>query len=249
MNESSHWYTKSGEACYEVKRAKGDGMRPTTLADARKLNLLPSVTTITRVLNAPALVEWKIRNAIEAALTTPRLDCESVDDFAGRVLSVDTESIADAAKQLGTDVHAAVESCLTGKAYPPELEKFVASVYAEVNRIGHVTATEKIVVGEGYAGKTDCIAENDLFINVFDFKTTKAKKLPKESYPEHRLQLAAYAGALGDTGNKRIVTVNIYISTVNPGEISVCQNPDWQQDLAMFKHALELWMWMNDYRP
>lgn len=249
MNESSHWYTKEGLPCYEVKRAKGDGMRPTTLADARKLNLLPSVTTITRVLNAPALVEWKIRNAIEAALTTPRMDGESIDDFASRVLAVDTESIADAAKQLGTDVHTAIELALAGEPYQADLERFVAPACVEVRRLGYIAATERILVGESYAGKTDCITENDGEITVWDFKTTKAKKLPKESYPEHRLQLAAYAGALGNTGNKRVTTFNIYISTINPGQISVCENADWQSDFAMFKRTLELWQWMNDYRP
>ena len=43
---ASHWYDLDGQPCHEVPRAKGDGMRPTTLADARKLHLLPSVTNV-----------------------------------------------------------------------------------------------------------------------------------------------------------------------------------------------------------
>lgn len=251
MKDSSHWYTREGAACYEVPyKDPAKGMRPTTLSDARKLGLLPSVTTITRVLAAPALVQWQIRNAIEATLTTPRIEGESIDDFANRVLAVDTESIADAAKELGSLIHADIEQVLKdGSLYHPELVPFTSSAVKAVNTIGHVVATEKILIGQGYAGKTDCIVESDNLISVLDFKTTKAKKLPAESYPEHRLQLSAYAAALGNTGNKPISTFNIYISTINPGQIQVCQNPDWQQDFAMFQKVLELWQWMNDYKP
>ena len=109
--------------------------------------------------------------------------------------------------------------------------------------------TERTLIGEGYAGKTDCVAENHDFITVIDFKTTGAKKLPKESYDEHRYQLAAYAKALGNTGNKRIRTANIYISTARPGEISVCINDEWQEDSKTFALILELWKRVNNYQP
>jgi hypothetical protein len=250
VKSSSHWYTREGLACYEVPyKDPAKGMRKTTLADARKMSLLPSVTTITQVLAAPALVEWLRREAILAAVTTPRKDGEDLDSFVERCLSVDAEDTADKAKQLGTDIHDAIENLLSGTAYQRiDLDPFVIPAGKAVQEIGRVTATEKILVGDGYAGKTDCICENDLFINVIDFKTTKAKKLPKESYPEHKLQLAAYAACLGNTGNKHISTFNIYISTINPGQISVCQNPDWDKSYAMFKNVLELWQWQNDFK-
>ena len=44
-SESSHWYTREGAPKYTVE-AKNGNPRNTTLADARKLNLVPSVTTI-----------------------------------------------------------------------------------------------------------------------------------------------------------------------------------------------------------
>ena len=42
--ESTHWYDKEGNPAYEVEAKKG-GMRPTTLRDARVLDLVPSVTS------------------------------------------------------------------------------------------------------------------------------------------------------------------------------------------------------------
>ena len=73
--------------------------------------------------------------------------------------------------------------------------------------------------------------------------------MPAKSYPEHRLQLAAYAAALGNTGDEPITTVNIYISTINPGEIVVCENQDWKADFAIFKKVCELWCWQNNFIP
>jgi hypothetical protein len=249
MKDSSHWYTKDGLACYEVPyKDPSKGMRATTLADARKMNLLPSVTTITKVLNAPALVEWLRREAILAAVTTPRIEGEDLDAFVERCLNVDAEDTADKAKQLGTDIHDAIEKAMAGKGFSDELMKFVGPVVECTAKIGRIIAAEKIVVGDGFAGKLDCLLENDLFINVIDFKTTKAKKLPTKSYPEHRLQLAAYCGALIDIGHKQISNFNVYISTINPGEISVCHNPDWQQEFEIFKKVLDIWQWQNNYK-
>ncbi len=39
MSKSQHWYDRDGKAVFEVPKAKGGGTRPTTIADARKLNL------------------------------------------------------------------------------------------------------------------------------------------------------------------------------------------------------------------
>jgi len=54
MSKSMHWYDRDGKAVFEVPKAKGDGMRATTIADARKLNLYPSVTTVLSVIAKPA---------------------------------------------------------------------------------------------------------------------------------------------------------------------------------------------------
>ena len=250
MKDSSHWYRKDGTACYEVPYSDpSKGMRSTTLADARKMGLLPSVTTITKVLAAPALVEWLRREAATAVATTPRNPDEPLDDFVERCLTVDAESVADAAKQLGTDVHDAIEKAMSGQPYQVELQPYVLPTILAAGSFGRVVAAEKILVGDCYAGKTDCILENDEAITVVDFKTTKAKKLPTKAYPEHKLQLSAYANALGNVGNKRIRTVNIYISAIEPGKISVVENEDWQKDYAIFKLVCAIWQWQNSFNP
>src|SRR5512136_668210 len=73
--ENAHWYRRDGEPLHSVPSAKGEP-RPTTLRDARKLGLLPSVTNVLGVINKPELVEWKMTQAVLAALTLPRLEGE-----------------------------------------------------------------------------------------------------------------------------------------------------------------------------
>ena len=229
MKESSHFYSRDGQPKYEVLYADpSKGMRKSTLADAKKHGWLPSVTTITRVLAAPSLVEWLRREAATAVATTPRRPDEPLDDFVERCLAVDAESVADAAKELGSAIHAALELALgVGLSLDMgEYSKFTNPAIAAVHDLGRVVATEKILVGDEYAGKTDCIVENDEWLTVIDFKTTGSKVLPKKSYFENQMQLAAYAKALGNTGTKKIRTANIYISTKRPGEISVCVHDD-----------------------
>lgn len=239
-----HWYNRAGDPCHFVEKKDGSGFRPTTLADARKNGWLPSVTTITKVLAAPALVEWKVRNAIEAALTTPRIEGETLDQFADRVMEIDAESIGKAARDLGTEVHQAIEDCMDSKTYNKELESFVAPAVAAAFRYGIPYMSEQILVGEKYAGKVDVVMQDELGnLTVVDFKTTKAKTLPKKSYVEHRLQLAAYAKVIGSRVNK---TVNIYISTINPGEVSITEN-EWVDDFVAFSRVVDVWYWQNSY--
>ena len=66
---------------HTVPSAKGEA-RATTLRDARKLGLLPSVTNVLGVINKPELVEWKMTQAVLAALTLPRRDGGGEDGFA-----------------------------------------------------------------------------------------------------------------------------------------------------------------------
>ena len=56
--EAGHWYKRDGATAYTIEGANGK-VRNTTLRDARKHGLLPSVTTIMRVAASPALEKWK----------------------------------------------------------------------------------------------------------------------------------------------------------------------------------------------
>ena len=84
---ASHWYYPDGTPLHEVPRADGKGTRPTSLRDARKLGLFPSVTNVLSILAKPGLEAWKQEQAILAALTLPRTENEPLDEFARRVVA------------------------------------------------------------------------------------------------------------------------------------------------------------------
>jgi hypothetical protein len=243
-----HYYdAATGEPRHFIAKKDGSGLRPTTVADARKNGWLPSATTILKCLDKPALTMWHKRNAAIAALTTPRNEGEDLDTFLERILSRDSESISDAAKQLGTEVHDAIEKSLTGEAYSDALRPFVGPVLSAMTQFGKPVLVEKTVVGDGYAGRVDLVADDGEYLTVIDFKTTGSAKLPKKSYTEHAMQLACYGAALENLEHKGIRTCNIYISTARPGEISVAINEDWGNDYEGFRLTMALWRWLNKF--
>ena len=69
--ESGHWYEMDGTPRYRIVGKNGKE-RNTTLADARKLDLLPSVTTIMKEAAKPGLERWKGDQLLLSALTLTR---------------------------------------------------------------------------------------------------------------------------------------------------------------------------------
>lgn len=256
-NDSSHWYFDDGRPCYEMEKKDGSGMRPTTLADARKLNLLPSVTTILKVLAAPALQSWLIEQAVLAAMTTPRLAGEADDAFIQRVLHTERHQDQEAqkARDRGTEIHDGMEAMLQGKPVSDDLLPWIEPAYLHLkSKIYCVLKTECVLVGEGYAGRTDLVSDTSpntvgAFL-IADFKSTK--KLPERgSWPEHRLQLAAYAAAAEPNLTAgSIRTANLYISTVERGKFAYYENPPWLPDYNQgFEPLVRHWQWSTQYAP
>src|SRR5437016_2468468 len=106
-SDNAHWYRRDGAPLHSVPSAKGE-MRPTTLRDARKLGLLPSVTNVLGVINKPELVEWKMTQAVLAALTLPRMEREDLGVFARRVVE-DAQRQVRTAADFGSAFHAGAE--------------------------------------------------------------------------------------------------------------------------------------------
>ena len=117
IKESTHWYNAEGKPAYTIVGANGKE-RNVNLRDARKLNLVPSVTTVMGVAAKPALENWKIDQALMAALTLPREENESLDDFMKRAKLDSKQQAIDAAAS-GTAIHADVESGFSNGAESP----------------------------------------------------------------------------------------------------------------------------------
>lgn len=251
--ESAHWYHPDGQPCFELPKASGDGMRAPTVRDARKMNLLPSVTTILKVLHKEALVNWLIEQAVLAVVTTPRLPGEPEDAFIKRVLQDQKvqEEEAGVAREKGKQIHDALQNLFIGKEIEAhEFREWVTPCYNEISKLGTFLFAERTVIGPGYAGTADLGLINCDCIDLVDWKSTG--RLPdRESWDEHKLQLSAYAKAVHMLyPDKTIRTFNAYISTKEKGDYKVFQNPNWEYTFNQgFTPILKYWQWVKDYTP
>ena len=65
FDEGSHYYWRNGDSCRELPlKTDPSRTRKTTIKDARKLGLVPSVTTVLKAKNSPALASLKQRKVV-----------------------------------------------------------------------------------------------------------------------------------------------------------------------------------------
>ena len=261
---ASHWYYPDGTPLHEVERADGKGTRPTSLRDARKLRLFPSVTNVLSVLAKPALDAWKQEQAILAALTLPRRNNEPLDDFAKRVVADMTSQVRDAA-DLGSAIHAAVENYAQSGDVPenPDVLRLFEPARAWFDaEVEEVHAVEAVVSHSewGYAGRVDLVASlrSTGRPTVVDFKTQKSR-LGKDGsfqplyYDTWPLQLEAYRRALGKQfpafAAADIASVVIGSTEPVPVSMKVWTREEAAARLRAFLAARQLWIWSKGYCP
>jgi len=261
---SSHWYFPDGTPLHQVPRADGKGDRPTSLRDARKLGLFPSVTNVLSILAKPGLEAWKIEQGILAALTLPRNEDEPLDDFAKRVVA-DMSSEVGRAADLGSAVHAAIEGYAQGRWLPEDQE--VARLFQPAREWfdAEVLAVHSVEIAAahtewGYAGRVDLVAtlKSTVRPTVIDFKTQKTRRdkdgsfkpILHDTWP---LQLEAYRQALvsRDKGlaNAAIASVVIGSSEPVPVVVKVWGDADKAGFFRAFLAARDLWVWQKNYCP
>jgi len=246
IQESTHWYSPNGDPAYTVIGANGNE-RATTLRDARKLNLVPSVTTIIGVAAKPGLENWKIDQALMSALTLPKGDDESLDEFMKRAKQDAKEQSYKAAER-GTEIHAEVESGFsmvgcTATAYLA-VRKVLDSLYPDKQWVSEASFT----CHAGFGGKIDLYSPDGI---VVDFKTKdgiEGADAQKLVYDEHGLQLSAYAKGLGFSNPAR---VSIFIDRTNPEIVShhVWDTESHAKHLGMFMNLVNYWQLSKCYVP
>jgi hypothetical protein len=258
----SHWYSLDGKPCHTVPTKDGGDTRNTTLRDARKLNLLPSVTNIIGILDKPQLTKWKMREVAKAAIAIPGPQGEEpVERFADRAIEAAMSQVSDAA-DLGTKIHNAIENLMRGSAEEPsaEMQPYVKPVLDWMRKVGvKVTHSEIVLVNavHGFAGRVDALftwGEPDApNMGILDYKTTKTKPDQKvEAYDEHALQMAAYAAThYGAEYLNRVVAANIFISTTEPGRIEVVKHDKERlvEAYEAFTQMCAIWRFRKGYDP
>ena len=248
-SQAGHWYTRDGAPMYEVEAKKG-GMRATTIRDAVKLDLVPSVTLILSVAAKPGLEAWKAKQILEASLTLPWNDGESIDEYAVRVIE-DSKAQSIKARDKGTALHAAIERSIRGEdAY--EWSEHIGAIWTAADQYGLDLASGEAEhsfasTSFGYGGKIDFHRDDPPF--VCDFKTKNDIQDNKQLvWPEHVQQLAAYGFGLFPAQNFR--AFNIFIG-LEDRQVRVVEHewPDLVEAFAQFRCLLEYWQRIKRFGP
>ena len=264
MSKSQHWYDKDGKAVFEVPKAKGGGMRATTIADARKLGLYPSVTTVLGVLDKPQLTDWKLAQVSNWCHGNPPQDNEGVDSYARRATEGAFAQVTEAA-DLGTAIHAALESHFKGLPVPEGYDAYVQPVAVLLAKEGIKLREHELRLVNtqlGYAGTTDAVFEDAAGdVGILDFKSRKTKPSQKcEPWETEPMQIAAYSAAkfglftdphLSRPYLKAPFGANVYISTTEKGRVEIVRYDCNQLEDAWvaFRNALNLWQYLRGYKP
>jgi hypothetical protein len=238
--ESTHWYTRAGEPAYTVKDAKGND-RPTTLRDARKLGLYPSVTSIIRLAAAPGLEIWKRNQVLMSAMTLPRLPDQSESDWMDAV-AMDAQEQGKKAAERGTAIHKELESRDSAGEYAKHV---INAAKAREDWVGVSLweAERSFSHPLGFGGKCDdsCAAA------IVDYKTTEKDLKTIKTWPEHAWQLGAYREGL-QMPTARCAIVYVHAETAEAKVIELDED-ELKQGWDCFKALLAFHQAKTGYKP
>jgi hypothetical protein len=248
--DSSHWYRQDGKPFYTITGANGVD-RSVTLRDARKINAVPSVTTVLQIVAKPQLEAWKVRQGVMAALTLPRVAGEDDDALLARI-DADGRAQAKAAAEEGTRIHDAIEQSFIDwghvpTQYMPHVEatrKKIAELFPGVN---DWRAEDYFCHARGFGGKVDLHSPSTGIVIDYKGKDGDFSDKKKLAYDQH-YQLAAYQTGLGLGLN---VCANIFVSRTHPGLVAeyVWTREQMQEGWDVFSAALQLWKAIKKYDP
>ena len=242
-----HWYDKDGNPRHITNG------RATTLRDARKHNLVPSVSTVWGdMVNKPMLHRWKENGMMEAMYNGDGcINCDEENLFEARERSARDVFYAmqQDTQDRGTTVHDALEKKFKGEKIPAGFSEICNNVEEALDRVcGKQTwVPEKTFAHrEGYGGMVDLHSEKFCV----DFKTKaldpdKEVIIKKMIYPDHGVQLAAYDYGLGNSGR---ALINLFID-VNSRRVYEWEHENPEYNLECFMAALKLWKLMKKYDP
>jgi len=246
-----HWYRNSdGSPCYEINYADGRPGKTPTLADAKRIGLSPGVTSVLGILDKPGLTNWRIEQAILAALTNPVIHDQMPHEQMLSVIRKDADAQSQQAMQRGTDIHDAIEKRLGKQPVPEQYQPHTEAVVDKLLTVAPESAGQWQVEahlpgGLGYGGRCDLYS--DEFI--IDFKTKEFGSDDKvQGWPEQEVQLVAYD--LGFGGPQRRL-VNVFVSASVPGLVRWFEWPEKGYDAAVKKWwaTLACWQAWKGYYP
>ncbi len=219
----------------------------------------PGVTTVTDVLDKPALVKWKREQVAQAAIAhAERLladrEAGNADAAVAFLLAVRDEGRNS--RERGSRIHAALEAVLRREQIVVDARDRAAIDGARTwlnERKVQPIEVEAYLINEtvGFGGTCDLIAEIEGEVWLLDWKTSKTVAWANgKVYDELRLQLAAYARAefiarLGDPERYQLPEITRYgIVHVTDGGTRLYPAEVTEADWITFRACL----WIHGWR-
>jgi hypothetical protein len=250
-SDSSHWYAfENGiwsplytpEKNYTLREARKD-------KEAGRI-VVPSVTTIFKVLAKPQLVKWQMEQVALACWNSGIAPGIGKEDFIEQ--TVDTANNASkGAMDLGTRIHQSIEDCLAGRDYDADLKLYVSAVMAKRAEMGIRWSVVEECVGStkyGYAGRGD--DRTDETKTLRDYKSRKSNGKKVAVYETDFVQLSAYMFAAWGNEAFRSGTAELWgISTTEPGLLTVTTKtgPELVPYFECFLSLCNVWRHMNSF--
>jgi len=215
--------------------------------------LVPSVTTILRVIDKPALVGWAARETAGAAWDQ-RFALARIDDRDAAVDLLKNARFRTGRRAMlkGSTIHAVAEALSTDAPLPDYGEDEAPYVDAFVSFVSTFAPRFELVEGTvfsdtcDYAGTFDFLARIDGFLVLGDHKTGKG------IYPEVALQLAAlrYADRVWNRETGELTPMPKVDGCVavhlQAGDFRVVEVKADEDAFAAFVAARELWPWARE---
>lgn len=238
-----HWYDKDGEPRHKEGKDGGD----TTLREARKLGLYPSVTTIGGILHKEGLVYWLQKQAAIAAIEMCKDVAELLevfdDDSAAQAIAKAKEEKVTAKADEGTVIHDMLENFhddpfnVTG-----DDQRICYAILECIKENTGLNLFEDFIpearfcdTEHGYAGMCDLHTKPEVTTPwVLDYKTKDKVNDKTTGYKDHGKQLAAYSHGLR-LPDARLG--NIFISRQAP------EDPDVLWDVKFYEHKNVQYLW------
>ncbi len=262
MGEGSRWYDANGKEANEVENKSKGGMRPTNKADARKLGLYPSVTSLMKIIENHGLKVWFegmiLSSAYKLASDTESMGRLTEADF-NELVMVGAKEYAIEARDEGIEIHEAIETVFRGYQLKAEHTHFLDMTFELVSKIealGYMVddfAPEKSGVfidaqtNAGFGFKMDLPVKDKPVI--FDIKTREfeiVKGVPmkngKKAVLDYESDIVQLAGYSKGCGYENPDLYNIYISrTTHDIVIKQWEEEEIKKGQYIFNKLYELW--------
>jgi hypothetical protein len=252
--EAGHWYKPDHSPFYTYINKHGEE-KNVTLREARKVGAAPSVSAIMGCASSWALTNYFIQQRLSAAATEPpRGPEEGLQAYMDRIDAKAREH-SETARDLGTEIHGAIERALVDTVWIPRPEAHAAiQTLGEWCGLDGLRPERSFFHPLGYGGKCDVHKKPEITIDethngfLADFKTKDFTEANLRTYENHAMQLAAYREGF-DMPQARCAI--IYVSTSVPGltHLVELEEKELQRGWEMFCALLQYWQLKNRYVP